>query len=46
MESYLSLRQLESDVLKELFDGQIQIGEFINPIKVSIVAGIASPQIL
>ena len=35
-ESYLSLRRLENDVLKELFGSQIQLGEFINPIKISI----------
>ena len=35
-ESYLSLRRLENDLLKELFGSQIQLGEFINPIKVSI----------
>ncbi|MBR2734463.1 MAG: class I SAM-dependent DNA methyltransferase [Selenomonadaceae bacterium] len=35
-ESYLSLRRLENDVLKELFGSQIQLGEFVNPIKISI----------
>ena len=35
-ESYLSLRRLENDLLKELFGSQIQLGDFINPIKVSI----------
>ena len=35
-ESYLSLRRLENEILKELFGSQIQLGEFINPIKVSI----------
>ena len=35
-ESYLSLRRLENEVLKELFGSQIQLGEFFNPIKVSI----------
>ena len=35
-ESYLSLRRLENDVLKELFGSQIQLGELINPIKFSI----------
>ena len=35
-ESYLSLRRLENEVLKELFGTQIQIGDFVNPIKVSI----------
>ena len=35
-ESYLSLRRLENEVLKELFGSQIQLGELVNPIKVSI----------
>ena len=35
-ESYLSLRRLENEVLKELLGGQIQLGELVNPIKVSI----------
>ena len=35
-ESYLSLRRLENKILKELFGGQIQLGELVNPIKVSI----------
>ena len=35
-ESYLALRHIENDVLKELFGSQIQLGEFVNPIKVSI----------
>jgi type I restriction-modification system DNA methylase subunit len=35
-ESYLSLRRLENQILKELFGSQIQLGEFVNPIKVSI----------
>lgn len=35
-ESYLSLRRLENEVLKELFGSQIQLGDFFNPIKVSI----------
>ena len=35
-ESYLSLRRLENEVLKELLGGQIQLGELSNPIKVSI----------
>ncbi|MBR0261934.1 MAG: hypothetical protein IJQ85_09105, partial [Selenomonadaceae bacterium] len=35
-ESYLSLRRLENEILKELFGSQIQLGEFVNPIKVSI----------
>ncbi len=35
-ESYLSLRRLENQILKEIFGSQIQLGEFVNPIKVSI----------
>ena len=35
-ESYLSLRRLENEILKELFGSQIQLGELVNPIKVSI----------
>ena len=35
-ESYISLRRLENEVLKELLGSQIQIGEFTDPIKVSI----------
>ena len=35
-ESYLSLRRLENEMLKELLGGQIQLGELVNPIKVSI----------
>ena len=35
-ESYLCLRRLENEVLKELFGSQIQLGELVNPIKVSI----------
>ena len=35
-ESYLSLRRLENEILKELFGSQIQLGELSNPIKVSI----------
>ena len=35
-ESYLSLRRLENEVLKELLGGQIQLGELLNPIKISI----------
>ena len=35
-ESYLSLRRLENEILKELFGSQIQLGELDNPIKVSI----------
>ena len=35
-ESYLSLRRLENEILKELLGNQIQLGEFDNPIKISI----------
>ena len=35
-ESYLSLRRLENEVLKELLGSQIQLGELSNPVKVSI----------
>lgn len=35
-ESYLSLRRLENDLLKELLGSQIQLGELDDPIKVSI----------
>ena len=35
-ESYLSLRRLENEVLKQLLGSQIQLGELDNPIKVSI----------
>jgi len=35
-ETYLSLRKLENEILKELFGGQIMIGAAIDPIKVSI----------
>ena len=35
-ESYLSLRRLENEMLKEIFGSQIQLGELLNPIKISI----------
>lgn len=35
-ETYLSLRKLENEVLKELYGGQIVLGAAIDPIKVSI----------
>lgn len=35
-ETYLSLRRLENEVLRELHNGQIVLGDAINPIKVSI----------
>ena len=35
-ETYLSLRRLENEVLREKYHGQMMMGEFMNPIKVSI----------
>ena len=35
-ETYISLRRLENDVLKELLGAQIILGTFVNPIRVSI----------
>ena len=35
-ETYLSLRRLENEVIRERYHGQTMIGAFINPIKVSI----------
>ena len=35
-ETYLSLRRLENEVIRERYHGQIMMGEFVNPIKVSI----------
>lgn len=35
-ETYLSLRRLENKVIRELQGGQVVMGEFVNPIKVSI----------
>ncbi len=35
-ETYLSLRRLENEILKELLGSQIQLGDLDNPIKVSI----------
>ena len=35
-ETYLSLRRLENDILKELLGSQITLGELVDPIKVSI----------
>ena len=35
-ESFISLRRIENLILKELFGSQIQLGELVNPIKVSI----------
>ena len=35
-ETYLSLRRLENEVIRERYHGQAMIGAFINPVKVSI----------
>lgn len=35
-ETYLSLRRLENEAIRERFHGQTMMGEFLNPIKVSI----------
>lgn len=35
-ETYLSLRRLENEVIRERFHGQTMMGAFVNPIKVSI----------
>ena len=35
-ETYLSLRRIENKVIRELQGGQMLMGEFVNPIKVSI----------
>ena len=35
-ETYLSLRRLENEVIRERYHGQMMIGEFKNPVKVSI----------
>ncbi len=35
-ETYLSLRRLENEAIRERYHGQTMIGEFLNPIKVSI----------
>ena len=35
-ETYLSLRRLENEAIRERFHGQMMMGEFLNPIKVSI----------
>ena len=35
-ETYLSLRRLENEAIREMYHGQMMMGEFINPIKVSI----------
>ena len=35
-ETYLSLRRLENEVIREMYHGQTMLGAFVNPIKVSI----------
>ncbi|MBR1807530.1 MAG: class I SAM-dependent DNA methyltransferase, partial [Selenomonadaceae bacterium] len=35
-ESFLSLRRLENEVLKQIFGAQIQLGDIVDPVKVSI----------
>ena len=35
-ETYLSLRRLENEVIRAMYHGQTMMGEFLNPIKVSI----------
>jgi hypothetical protein len=35
-ETYLSLRRLENEVLREKYHGQMMLGEFHNPVKVNI----------
>lgn len=35
-ETYLSLRRLENEVIRERYHGQMMLGEFKNPVKVSI----------
>ena len=35
-ETYLSLRRLENEVIREMYHGQTMMGAFINPVKVSI----------
>ena len=35
-ETYLSLRRLENEVIRERYHGQMMMGEFLNPIKVNI----------
>ena len=35
-ETYLSLRSLENEVIREMYHGQTMMGAFVNPIKVSI----------
>ena len=35
-ETFLSLRRLENEVIREKFHGQMMMGDFLNPVKVSI----------
>ena len=35
-ETYLSLRRLENEVIRERFHGQVMLGAFVNPIQVNI----------
>ncbi len=35
-ETYLSLRRLENEAIREMYHGQMMMGEFVNPIKVNI----------
>ena len=35
-ETYLSLRRLENEAIREMYHGQTMMGEFMNPIKVNI----------
>ena len=35
-ETYLSLRRLENEAIRERYHGQMMMGAFVNPIKVSI----------
>ena len=35
-ETYLSLRRLENEMIRERYHGQMMMGEFLNPIKVNI----------
>ena len=35
-ETYLSLRRLENEALRQRYHGQVLMGEFLNPVKVSI----------
>ena len=35
-ETYLSLRRLENEAIREMYHGQMMMGEFVNPVKVNI----------